>query len=285
MEIVVDRRAILAESPLWHRDENTLYWVDIPGKGVFRLTPDGPETILEGETVTAVTELAGGGLAMVTRDGVLAWREGETTSLVGLELIDEVRPNDGKCDPEGRLWFGTMDLETRRPLGELFVCEGRNIRSVRSEIILSNGLGWSPDGDVLYHVDSTRRHIYRHDYDLHTGVASNRTILFDGGEDAPDGPDGLAVDIDGNLWVAFYGGWRVEVFDPSGKSIHIERLDVQKPTSVAFGGEGLDQMYVTTASEHLNPDELAAQPHAGCIFRFDPGTRGVPVGIFEPEPK
>lgn len=284
MEIVVDRRAILAESPLWHREEGTLYWVDIPGQGVFRLTDDGPETILDGVMVTAVTELVGGGLAMVTRDGVLSWRDGEVTPLLDLTLPDEVRPNDGKCGPDGRLWFGTMDLETRRPLGELFVCEGRSLQSVRSGIILSNGLGWSPNGEVFYHVDSTRRHIYRHDYDPELGVATNRTILFDGGVGSPDGPDGLAVDVDGNLWVAFFGGWRIEVLDPKGRSIHIEQLEVQKPTSVAFGGAALDRMYVTTASEHLSPDELAAQPDAGSIFCFDPGTRGVPVGVFEPNP-
>jgi len=281
MEIVVDRRAVLGESPLWHREEARFYWVDIPGKGVFRLTADGPETVYADETVTAVVELAGGGVAMVTRDGVLAWREGVVTPLLDMTLPEEVRPNDGKCGPCGRLWFGTMDLKTRRPLGQLFVCDGRSLRLDRSGIILSNGLGWSPDGEVFYHVDSIRRHIYRHDYDLDRGVAANRSILVDLTGEA-EVPDGLAVDVDGNLWVAFYDGWRIEVFDPTGRSTHVERLDVQKPTSVAFGGQGLDQMYVTTASENLGPGELAAQPRAGAVLRFDPGTRGVPVGIFDP---
>lgn len=246
------------------------------------MAPDGPETIYADEMVTAVVELAGGGLAMITRDGVLAWREGEVTSLLDVSLPEEVRPNDGKCGPCGRLWFGTMDLETRRPLGQLFVCEGRSLRLDRSDIILSNGLGWSPGGEVFYHIDSIRRHIYRHDYDPERGVAANRSVLVDL-TGAPDVPDGMAVDIDGNLWVAFYDGWRVEVFDATGTSIHVERLEVQKPTSVAFGGDGLDRMYVTTASENLDPDELAAQPHAGAVFRFDPGTRGVPVGVFDPD--
>lgn len=267
---------------MWHRGEDRFYWVDIHGNEVFRLGTDGVEAVYEGRRVTAVVEMGGGGIAMVTDEGLLALRDGETTRLIEWSMPERVRPNDGKCDPAGRLWFGTMDLETTDPLGELFVCDGGRRSLIRSGIVLSNGLGWSPDGSVLYHIDSMRRHIYRHDFDLATGEVSGRAVLVDmeGGEEVPDG---LAVDVDGNLWVAMYDGWRIQVFDAEGTAVRSVDLDVQKPTSVAFGGCDLDSLYVTTASENLGPDELAAQPLAGAVLRFDPGTSGVPVGVFSPD--
>ena len=281
MDVFGTDRATLGESPLWHRGEGRFYWVDIVGERVFRLIDGVPEVVHTGLMVTALSERADGGLVMVSGDGLLTWTEGEVTELTGLDLPREVRPNDGKCDPEGRLWFGTMDLETTNPIGGLFTYDRHSVRLVESGIVLSNGLGWSPDGDVFYHTDSIRRHIYRYDYDLGSGSATNRTLLVDFG-DVVEAPDGHAVDVDGNLWVAMYDGWRLQVISPTGETVHIEPLDVQKPTSVAFAGDGLAQLYVTTASQDLDPEELERQPHAGRLLHFDPGTRGLPIGRFVP---
>jgi sugar lactone lactonase YvrE len=281
VDVVPANRAILGESPLWHRGEGRFYWVDIIGETIFRLADGSPEMVFGGVMVTALAESAGGGLILVTAEGLLSWHDGETSRLCGLDLPDEVRPNDGKCDPEGRLWFGTMDLETTDPIGELFRYDGDSVQVVESGIILSNGLGWSPDGTVFYHTDSIRRQIYRYDYDLASGVAANRRVLVDLG-DVIEVPDGLAVDVDGNLWVAMYDGWRLQVFDSTGRTVHIENLDVQKPTSVAFVDEGLTGIRVTTASQDLDPEELDRQPNAGRLLQVDPGTRGAPVARFEP---
>ena len=282
MDAVPVSRASLGESPLWHRGEGRFYWVDIIGETTFRLVDGSPEMVLGGVMVTALAESAGGGLILVTADGLLSWQDGETSQLTGLDLSEAVRPNDGKCDPEGRLWFGTMDLETTEPIGELFRYDGNSVQVVESGIILSNGLGWSPDGTEFYHTDSIRRQIYRYDYDLASGVAANRRVLVDLG-DVIEVPDGLAVDVDGNLWVAMYDGWRLQVFDSTGRTVHIENLDVQKPTSVTFVDEGLTGIRVTTASQDLDPDELDRQPNAGRLLYVDPGTRGAPVACFEPQ--
>lgn len=265
---------------MWHARERCVYWVDIMGQAVFRLIDGTPEVVQTGDGDGPGRE-SRGGLVMVSSDGLLARVDGVVSRLADLEPVQEVRPNDGKCDPKGRLWFGTMDLETTNPIGQLYRFDGRGVRVIESGIVLSNGLGWSPDGTVFYHTDSTRRHIYRYDYALVSGKATNRSVLVDLG-DVPEVPDGLAVDVDGNLWVAMYDGWRLQVFDPAGRTIHVVDLDVQKPTSVAFVGEGLDGLIVTTASQDLDPQALERQPNAGRLLSVDPGVRGVPVGCFVP---
>jgi sugar lactone lactonase YvrE len=283
MEVLTHERAALGESPLWHRSEEVFYWVDIDSGVVLRYQPASgiSEVVHSGDTVTALCEFEGGGLVLVTPRGLLAWRDGHIDPLAPLSLSDQVRTNDGKCDPQGRVWFGTMDLEATRPVGELFVFDGLGVRLVQDQVILSNGLGWSPAGDVLYHVDTTRRLIYRHDFDGGTGAVSNRSVLVDV-SGSPPAPDGLAVDVDGNLWVAMWDGWCLDVFDSSGENIHKESLPAQRPTSVAFGGPDLSEMYVTTASHGLEPVDGEERPHAGKLLRLDPGIKGLPIGVFPP---
>jgi sugar lactone lactonase YvrE len=281
VETVTDERAVLGESPLWHRSERALYWVDIHGQKVFRYDPTSGDNrvVHDGESVTALGEVEDGGLLLVTSGGVSSLRDGVVSSLSPLNLPEGVRTNDGKCGPDGRLWFGTMDLEASRPIGELFCFGGGSMRSVRDDVILSNGIGWSPDGSAFYHVDSMRRMLFRYSYDLFDGEISDKTVLVDmTGNEAV--PDGLAVDRDGNIWVAMYDGWRLDVYDASGAHLDIWRLGVQKPTSVAFAGDDLDDLYITTASEHLSPEDLRDQPRAGELLRFSPGVAGLPVGVF-----
>jgi sugar lactone lactonase YvrE len=281
MDVLTTKRAVLGESPLWHRAQGVFYWVDILGNEVLAYDPhaESNEVVYRGEKVTALSELKGGGLVMVTPRGLYTWQDGEVDTLAPLSLSKEVRTNDGKCDPFGRVWFGTMDLEARRPLGELFVFDGRDVRLAQDQVILSNGLGWSPQIDTFYHADTTRRLIYRYDYDGESGAIANREVFVDlNGSTAV--PDGLAVDVDGNIWVAMWNGWCINVFDSTGRHIHKESLAVQRPTSVAFGGPGLSELYVTTATEGFDPAELEERPHDGKLLRFDPGTTGLPIGVF-----
>jgi sugar lactone lactonase YvrE len=285
IEPLTPGNAGLGESPLWHLAEQVLYWVDINAGKVFRHDPadDSNRVVFAEETVTALAELAGGGLVLVTSDRLATLRDGEAVTMVDQHLPDGVRTNDGKADPRGRVWFGTMDLDATRPLGELFVYDGEAIRTVKQGVILSNGLGWSPSGEVFYHIDTTRRHLYRHDFDGVTGAIGAADVLVDM-NGVPGVPDGLAVDVGGNIWVAMYDGWRIDVFDPSGIRVHQVSLDVQKPTSVAFGGGDRSHLYITTASQHLTPDEIAAQPFAGKLLRIDTETTGLPVGVVAPGP-
>jgi sugar lactone lactonase YvrE len=172
-----------------------------------------------------------------------------------------------------------MDLGERNPIAGLFRLVGDQALAVADGVILSNGLGWSPDGEAFYHVDSVRRFLYRYDYDLDTGLVRNREVLVDMTGNTGF-PDGLTVDVDGNVWVAMYSGSRIDVFDPAGNTVHSEPLEVRRPTSVAFGGEGLTDLYVTTAINGLDPVEVEAQPLTGHVLRFSPGTTGLPQGVF-----
>lgn len=281
MEIISFRRALLGESPLWHVGEQAFYWVDILGRDVFRHDPESGrvEIVHSGRMVTALSERGGGGLVMVTPEGILSHSDGVTSQLVALDLDERVRTNDGKTDPAGRLWFGTMDYGTTDPLGALYVYDGSSVHMVEGNIILSNGLGWSPDREVMYHTDTGRRQIYSYRYDPSSGEVGERKVLVDMGE-WTGSPDGLAVDDEGNLWVAMYDGWCLRVIDSRGVRIHEQALEVQKPTSVAFGGPRLDRVYVTSASQDLSEQELKSQPHAGHLMAFAPGATGVAPGVF-----
>lgn len=278
MQALTDSRAVLGEGPTWHRGEGVLYWVDIERRSLYRYDPrrGANQSVLEGVMVTALAEADEGGLVLVTSDALLTWAGGQVESLVALNLPKTVRTNDGKSDPLGRFWFGTMDLEGRHAIGELMVYDGE-VRRVFAGTTISNGLGWSPSGDIFYHIDSVPGLIYRHRYDLETGTATERQILVDL-SDASASPDGMAVDVDGNLWVAMWDGWAVHVYNPDGRLTHVENLSVQRPTCVVFGGPALADLYITTASLELTSEELKAQPEAGMLLSLDPGIRGVPIG-------
>lgn len=277
-----DDRASLGESPLWHRIDQVFYWVDINADRVYRGTEadgSGVDVVFAGEKVTALAETDEGGLFMVTPDALLRWRDGSISSRVPISIASGTRTNDGKCDSGGRMWFGTMDLKTRQPIGSLYVYDGGSVRTVERAITLSNGLGWSPDHETMYHIDSIAARLYVYRYDGTTGQVGDRRVLVDMA-DLEGSPDGLAVDTSGNIWVAMYDGWCINVFDSTGQRIHLEELRVQKPTSVAFGGPELDRLYVTTASQELDDHAKAAQPEAGKVLVLDPGVSGEPVGVF-----
>jgi sugar lactone lactonase YvrE len=280
MEVLTEERAVLGESPLWHRSQELFYWVDIAAGLVFSYDPNSGRTVQlhSGLMVAALSEVDDGGVVLVTRRGLFTLREDRLAVVAPLELSKKVRTTYGKCDRRGGVWFGTMDLEATRPIAELFVYDGRELRRVRDQVILSNGLGWSPTGDTFYHVDTTRRLIHRHDYDIETGAASRREVLVDL-SGALEAPDGLAVDVDGNLWVAMWDDWRVSLFNDNGENGHRESLPVQRPTSAAIGGAGLNELYVTTATEDLEA-QVEEQTHAGKVLRLDPGISGLPIGVF-----
>lgn len=279
--MLTNQRAGLGESPLWHGSQRAFYWVDINADTVFKLDPvtSQVQTVFEGRKVTALSETDTGGLVMTTSRALLTFEDGEAEDSVPVSIASGTRTNDGKTDPSGRLWFGSMDLETRRPIGALYRYDGVSIQTIESDIILSNGLGWSPDRERMYHVDTIASQLYAYRFDLDSGDVSGRRVLVDMSE-LRGWPDGLAVDVDGNIWVAMYDGWGLNVFDRAGARIHHEALDVARPTSVAFGGDDLDQIYVTTACQELNEEELVAQPNAGEVLRLDPGARGLGVGVF-----
>jgi sugar lactone lactonase YvrE len=301
IEIVVPGGAELGESPVWDDRRGCLWWVDIKRSVVHRHEPEraddghaGPPAAQYapaaqhphrratadpwrqlGEEVGAVALRERGGLVLVVRSGVLVLDElaGPPRRLADLAAAG-VRFNDAKCDPAGRLWAGTLADDGHAGGGRLYRVEPDGGAEVALEgVTVSNGLDWSPDGRTLYYVDSATQRVDEIAFDPDSGTLGERRALIEipGGEGIPDG---LTVDADGFIWLAMFGGGAVLRIAPDGRRERTVRVPVSHPTSCAFGGPGLTDLYVTSATKDLSPAQRREQPAAGGVLRLRPGVRG-----------
>ena len=279
-DVVLEAGADLAEGPVWAGGE--LWWVDIDGGRVHRTDPaTGADEVIEhGEPVGAVIPRVDGGAVLGVRDGVaLLDAEGREEQRIPIEADDpESRMNDAKCDPVGRLFTGTMTHDHRRSALYRVDHDG-TVATVFTGVGISNGLGWSPDGTRLYYIDTPTQRVDVRDYDVATGGVGERAPLVHVAE-GEGFPDGMTVDAEGGLWVAFWDGGCVRRYDPDGALLRTVALPVDRVTSCTFGGADLDRLFVTTASTGLDDARRAAQPLAGAIFAVDPGVRGTPLSRF-----
>jgi len=277
IELVLDARAELGEGPSWDPATGRLVWVDITAELVHRFDPaSGDDERFEvGQPVGAAVPASDGRLMLAVRDGFafLDPASGEVQRIADVEAdLDDTMMNDGKCDPAGRLWAGTKDGVDSRPIGALYRL-GPDRRPVQmlTGLMVSNGLGWSPDHESMYFIDSPTQRVDVFDFDLAGGEITNRRTLAE----IPKAwglPDGMTVDEEGFLWVAFWGGSAVRRFDPSGALVATVEFPVSQVTSCAFGGEELSDLYVTSARDGL--PKRAKEPLAGGLFRLRPGVRG-----------
>lgn len=276
-EALTARPALLAESPVWDSESGTLLWVDILRGEVHRLDPREGDRVLAtlDVPVGAVAPRAGGGHVVAAGTAFWTLDGGAAERICDVDDRGE-RMNDGKCDPAGRFWAGTMTGD-RRPGAVLYCLDGEcGLRRVVESVALSNGLGWSPDGTTMYYIDTPTQRIDAFDFDPRTGAIDDRRCFVDVA--AVEGnPDGLTVDAEGGVWVAMANGWCVRRYTAYGESDGVVRLPVQKVTSCTFGGPDLADLYITTASAGLSDGELAEQPEAGLVFRCRPGLRGLPA--------
>lgn len=278
LQCVADVHAVLGEGPVWVARENALYWLDIKGLKIFRLDDHG-------EVTGWPTPFRIGSIVPTKRGGFIGGTEGGIaevdpgTKLFKILIDPEAdqpdnRFNDGKLDRQGRFWAGTMDDNERRDSGTLYrVDADRSITAVDGQYRVTNGPAFSPDGTIMYHNDSARQVTFAYDIDP-TGSASNRRNFLQFGKG--DGfPDGMTVDSEGCLWIAFWDGWCIRRYSPVGEWIETLKLPVQRPTSCAFGGRDLDRLYITSASIGLDDKALAMQPNAGGLFMVKPGVLGL----------
>jgi len=278
VQCVADVHALLGEGPVWVEREAALYWVDIKGLKIFRLGPD--RELSEWSTPMRVGSLApraAGGFIGGTDQGL---------ALIDLETgrfeifcdpeagLPDNRFNDGKVDRSGRFWAGTMDDGERTASGTLYLLQaGADPRPMDGDYRVTNGPAVSSDGTILYHNDSARQVNYAFDLDAEGNVSNKRTFLQFG--DGDGYPDGMTVDAEGCLWIAFWDGWCVRRFSPAGERIETIRTPVARPTSCTFGGVSLDELYITSASIGLDAAALEMQPNAGGLFMVVPGVRGL----------
>jgi len=283
--VAVGVNADVGESPSWDARAAVLRFVDLTRGVVYRYDPaDGSLSSCDvGQEIGAVVVREAGGLVAAVRDGIAILDEdtGALDLIVPIERdVPGNRMNDAKCDPAGRLWAGTMAFDFAAGAGALYrVLPDHSFTRVVDNVTISNGLGWSPDGDLMYYADTAAGIIDVFDFELATGEVANRRRLVDF---APGGglPDGMAVDVEGHIWVALFGGGCVQRYSPDGLLVDRLELPVRQVTSVAFGGDDLDDLYITTAAYQLTAEQLAEQPLAGATFVCRPGVAGVPVQSF-----
>lgn len=282
VEHVLSINNILGEGPLWHPEEQSLYWVDIQDHCFYRLKPATGQfdRFAAGLPVGALAFRAAGGLALATKNGFAFWRAGgqPLTFIVDPEADKpESRFNDGAVDRQGRFWAGTMGQGATSCLYRLD--PDLSLHIMETGIAISNGIGWSPDNKTMYYTDTPKKVIYAYNFDPASGAIENRRN-FVHTPDEPGAPDGLTVDSEGFIWSARWDGWKITRYDPAGRVEREVRVPVQRPTSCVFGGAGLDELYITSASTGLSEQEKAAQPLAGDIFRLRTEVKGLPEPKF-----
>ena len=275
-QVALNAKAVLGEGPTWDAQSSTLWWVDIERGELHRFDPESGSnhTTPIGEKIGSVVPRRGGGFVAGLPDGVgLFDADDRIQHRLPIETeIAEARMNDGKCDPSGRFWTGTMTDERR--ISALYrVDADHSVHRMLEGVGISNGLDWNPDRDRMYYIDTPTRRVDVFAYDDASGEIGERRALVQFSEQ--DGvPDGMTVDAEGHLWIAFWDGGCVRRFDPEGHLVHRIELPVTRPTSCAFGGPELRELYVTSASRDFGPAQLAEQPLAGAVFRLHPGVAG-----------
>ncbi|MFD4971711.1 SMP-30/gluconolactonase/LRE family protein [Streptomyces sp. NPDC058424] len=284
IDVVAGNRALVAESPTWDERDGSLLWVDIIRGEVHRFRPEsGADTVVAQLPVTVGSVVARQSTGLVVAAGMsFALLDEATGELTPLATVDHGdRMNEARCDPAGRLWGGTLTAAQRPGASSLYRLDpdGRLV-TVLDDVALSNGLAWSPDGTLMYYADTVTERIDVFDYDLETGVASDRRTFADL-HDCPGRPDGLSIDAEGGLWVAMARGGAVRRFDPKGRLDEVLDMPVPGITSCAFGGEDLRDLYVTTMCVGLSEVQLMEYPEAGSVLRIaDVGVTGLPAPRF-----
>ncbi|WP_210668469.1 SMP-30/gluconolactonase/LRE family protein [Pseudomonas protegens] len=291
-ELITDARNATGESPVWHPQENALYWVDIPAGRLHRWQPDGQtHHWAADEMLGCIVRNQQGHWLGAMESGIFHLTPQADGRLVADKRtsVEHARPgmrfNDGRCDRQGRFWAGTMQTNMgAEPVGALYRYDATADATVKpmqarlDKLIVPNGMAFSPDGKTLYVSDShpSVQLIWAFDYDIDSGTPHNRRIFVDMNQH-PGRPDGAAVDAEGCYWICAIDAGQVLRFTPEGKLDRALPLPVKKPTMCAFGGPQLDTLFVTS----IRPQgiDLSDQPLAGGVFALNPGVKGLPEPI------
>lgn len=284
-------QAQLGEGVRWDARRDELLHLDILAGRIFRehVASDGGLSRVAAHTVPgtvgAIAPIEGDdGWILAAGRGFVYLRPDGSSRRIADVAPEGTRMNDAACDPSGRFWAGTL-AEDHHPGGAALY---RLDRDGRTELMLdgltiSNGLGWSPDGKTMYLIDSGPRVIHAFAFDAERGTFSDGRVLVTVAEEV-GAPDGMTVDAAGDLWVAVYGGGRVNRYSPEGALLDVAPVPAEQSTCCAFGGPGMQRLYVTTASENWSDSQRRAKPEAGLVYRLGTHATGRPAALFRPEP-
>jgi sugar lactone lactonase YvrE len=285
IEVASACRNILGESPVWSVPEGALYWTDIREPSLYRLevATGATRKWIMPELAGAVVLRQRGGVIVGLKTGLYAF-EADKGSLEPVIVFDDAHPddrtNDSRCDRQGRLWFSRMRDYGRAPTGSVYrLDQTLEPFPMISDVRVPNALCFSPGGDRLYFADTAAGALEVFDLEAASGDLSNRRHLVAAGA-ASGKPDGATVDEQGFVWNARFGGGCLIRCAPDGTIDRAVELPVSHPTSCSFGGENLDRLFITTATQGLDPQAWASEPLAGSLLAIDPGIRGLPEPSF-----
>ncbi|HVK22743.1 MAG TPA: SMP-30/gluconolactonase/LRE family protein [Actinokineospora sp.] len=277
-DLLIHAEADVGEGPVWDRRGGRLCWVDILAGLIHEtdLATGTNTTSVLGTSVGAVAPRGSAeGFAVAVAEGFGLWVDGRLTVVDPVLPEPNRRMNDAKCDSRGRLWAGSTHLDFVEGAGKLHCWDGGSSAVHAEGLTLPNGLGWSPDDSTMYLIDSVSHRLMRAPFDADAGHVGAFTELA---KVEPGLPDGLAVDTDGFIWVAVWGGAEVRRYSPAGDLAAIVPMPVSQPSSCAFTPDGT--LVITSARRGLTEDELAGEPLAGSVFAVATRTQGVPVSAF-----
>ncbi|HKG06110.1 MAG TPA: SMP-30/gluconolactonase/LRE family protein [Pedobacter sp.] len=270
---VLEHTALLGEGPIWDHRSGTIIWVDILRSQVMQFNPETKAFQISnvGKNISALAIRKDGGFVAAARNG-FGWLDLKKPSFTYVSQpeieLQNNRFNDGKCDPRGRFWAGSMDCKDGKTLcGSLYSIDSKLSPLIKIEHVgCSNGLAWSPDCAIFYYIDTPTRQVVAYDYNItDSSISNKRTVIVIPDEEGL--PDGMTIDTDGMLWIACWNGWSVSKWDPyTGNFLSSIRLPVSQVSSCTFGGPNLRDLYISSARVGLNRLELRQQPLAGSLF-------------------
>lgn len=287
-KLLLDAKVVLAEGSLWQPKEQKLYWVNIVGKTFHIYDPktDTDTKYPVGSLVGTVVPTANGNAVVALQNGIseLNTHTGELTMLADPIKNPGIRFNDGKCDPAGRFWVGTMALDAQKGAATLYrMDKDHSVHTMLKNVTISNGIVWTSDKKTMYYVDTPTGTVQAFDYNNKTGEISNGRVAVRI-PSSMGSPDGMTIDANDNLWVALWGGGAIAEFNPrTGKLLKKVEVPAPHTSSCAFGGKNLETLYITTARQGMNKEQLKQYPLSGGLFVVKPGAKGVPADFYKGE--
>jgi sugar lactone lactonase YvrE len=275
-EQITDPIAYHGEGPVWSARWSGLRWVDMLAGDVLSLDAGGRVGRMHLASIAAaIRPRSDGGMVIgVERGFALQDADGSLSFLEELWSDPSVRMNEGSCDPDGRFYCGSMAYDQRPGAASLYRFDADGtVKVILTDVTVSNGLEWSADGSLAYYNDTATYRTDVFDYDRVAGLTERRPFA----DAAPERPDGLTVDAEGGVWVALSSAGSLRRYGPDGSIDEVVEVAARKVTACTFGGTKLDQLYITTSREGLEPDE---DPLAGSLFRSEPGVSGIPAREF-----
>lgn len=277
-ECVPETKGDLGEGVLWDERSGTLLWSDVFKNTIIQWKP-GSNSFFRREfksIITSIGKNAAGGFIVAAGNCIQLLDE--NLVVINETLLEmpnpNVRTNDGNIDPLGNFWIGSMAYDAKAGMGDLKRVAGDfQTHVVLRDVTISNGMDWSPSGDIFYYIDTPTEQVSRFKFDLNSGSLGEEMEPIDVSE-SPGVPDGMCVDAEGNLWVAFWGGGQVRNFLPDGKLLGVVEVSASLVTNCAFGGEDLSTLYITTADASYEDSITGNEPLAGSLFLADVKVKG-----------